>query len=258
MLQVRSVAAARGWQWIAEGVALFKKSPLMWLMITLGLFVAYKIILFIPVAGIAAILMMPIVLVGLMEGCRALDLGRPLKPGYLLSGFTRNTGALAALGALYLTGNLLIVLAITQLGGEALSQVLQFMSRQKVTPDNIHLIREAVSKATLAVLIGWMMSIPLVMACWFSPLLVYLHDMKILTAMGVSLKACLQNMMPFLIYGGVLFLALMLVTPLSMATRVLDLGMWLLAPLVIPSIYASYKDIFPAPAGEAPVATTPA
>jgi hypothetical protein len=250
MVQVRTVAAARGWRWIAEGVLLFQKSRLMWLAITLGLFIAYKLILFIPVVGIAAILLMPIVLVGLMEGCRALDLGRELKPTYLLSGFTHNAGALAALGGIYLAGNLLILLLIMQLGGEAIGQVLKFMSTQKVTPENIHLIREAVSKATFAVVVGWLLSVPLVMACWFSPLLVYLHDMKILAAMGVSLKACLQNMMPFLVYGGLLFLALMLVTPLAMATRILDLGMWLLAPLVIPSIYVSYKDIFPAP--EAP------
>lgn len=257
MVQVRSVAAARGWQWIAEGFALFQKNPLMWLMITLGLFVAYKVILFIPVVGIAAILMMPIVLVGLMEGCRALDLGQELKPAYLLSGFTRNTGALATLGAIYLAGNLLIILIITQLGGESLMQVLKFMSEQKVTPENIHVIREAVSKATFAVLVGWLLSVPLVMSYWFSPLLVYLHDMKITQAMLVSLKACLQNMMPFLVYGGLLFLALMLVTPVSMATRVLDLGMWLLAPLVIPSIYTSYKDIFPAPDASPPAETTP-
>jgi len=255
-MQVRSVAAGRGWRWIVEGIALFQKSPLMWLTITLGLFIAYKLILFIPIIGVAAILLMPIILVGLMEGCRALDVGQELKPAYLLSGFTRNTGALAMLGAMYLLGNLLIVVIITTLGGEALMEVLKFMSTQKVTPENIHLIREAVSKATFAVMAGWLLSVPLIMACWFSPLLVYLHDMKILTAMGVSLKACLQNMMPFVVYGGLLFLALMLVTPLSMATRILDLGMWLLAPLVIPSIYASYKDIFPATNTPSTKATT--
>jgi len=42
-----------------------------------------------------------------------------------------------------------------------------------------------------------------------------------------------------------------------MATRILDLGMWLLAPLVIPSIYTGYKDIFPA-TGEPPAEVTPA
>ena len=246
MVQVRSVAAARGWRWITEGCVLFQRNPLMWFMITLGLFLVFKLILLIPFIGVAAILLMPIVLVGLMEGCRALDLGQALKPAYLLSGFTRNTAALATLGAIYLAGNLLIIFIIIELGGDSLMHVLKFTAEQKVTPDNIHVIREDVPKATFAVLVGWLLSVPLVMACWFSPLLIYLHDMKISTAMGVSLKACLQNMMPFLVYGGLLFLALMIVTPVSMATRILDLGMWLLAPLVIPSIYTSYKDIFPA------------
>lgn len=257
MVHVRSVAAARGWRWITEGFALFQRSAPMWIMITLGLFIAFKLILLIPLIGVAALLMMPIVLVGLMEGCRALDLGQELKPNYLLSGFTRNTLALATLGAIYLAGNLIIVVVITKLGGEALTQVLKFSATQKVTPENAHLIREAVSTATFAVLVGWLLSIPLIMACFFSPLLVYLHDMKISQAMLVSLKACLQNMMPFLVYGGILFFVLMMVTPISLATRILDLGMWLMAPWVIPSIYACYKDIFPATPAPGEPATPP-
>ena len=89
----------------------------MWLMITASLFAAFKIILLIPFIGVIAILAMPIVLVGLMEGCRAVDMGQPLKPTYLLSGFVRNTAALAVLGAIYLIGNLLILLIIVKIGG---------------------------------------------------------------------------------------------------------------------------------------------
>ncbi len=246
MVQIRSVAASRGWRWIAEGFALFKKSPLMWAMITLGLFSAFKLILLIPFIGIVALLAMPIILVGLMEGCRALHMGQALKPAYLLSGFLRNTPALALLGAIYLVGNLLIILIITTLGGDALMQVLKFSAEQKITPENINLIRDAVSTATVAVLAGWALSLPLMMACWFSPLLVYLHDMRPLPAMWLSLNAGLRNLTPFLVYGVMLFFALMIVTPISLATHILDLGMWLLAPVIIPSIYASYTDIFPA------------
>jgi hypothetical protein len=255
MVQVQSVAAARGWRWIIEGFALFRKNPPMWLMITLGLFLAFKLIMLLPLIGFAAILLAPIILVGLMEGCRALDLGQALKPGYLLSGFVRNTSALATLGAIYLIGNLLIILVISVLGGEAVMQVLKFSVEQKLPPGNADQIREAVSTATLAVLTGSLLSIPLMMACWFSPLLIYLHDMKPLQAMGVSFKACVQNTMPFLVYGGVFFLALFLMTPISMATRIFDLGMWLLAPVAIPSIYTSYKDIFPAEKAAPPTIT---
>ena len=255
MTQIRAVAAFRGWRWIAEGFALFKKSPAMWVIITLGLFCAFKLILLIPFIGIVALLAMPIVLVGLMEGCRALHLGGELKPAYLLSGFLRNTAALALLGAIYLVGNLLIILIITTLGGDALMQVLKFSAEHKITPQNIDQIRDAVSTATVAVLAGWALSLPLMMACWFSPLLVYLHDMRPLPAMWLSLNAGLRNLLPFLVYGVMLFFALMIVTPISLATRILDLGLWLLAPVIIPSIYASYADIFPATdAGAAPPA----
>jgi hypothetical protein len=240
MIQVRAVQTARGWRWIAEGFGLFQKSPAMWMAITAGLFFAFKLILMIPLIGIAAVLLMPILLVGLMEGCRALDTGGELKPAYLLSGFTRNTGKLAMLGAAYLLGNLVILMIITALGGESLMQVLKFYTQHKATPENVQAVRESLSKATFAVTVGWLLSIPLMMACWFSPLLVYLHDMRIFQALLVSLKACLQNIMP-------LFFGLFLVTPVSLATGIVDLGMWLLAPIVIPSLYTSYKDVFPAP-----------
>jgi hypothetical protein len=59
-----------------------------------------------------------------------------------------------------------------------------------------------------------------------------------------SLIACWRNMPAFLVYGFVLFAALMLVTPIAMAARTFDLGLWLLAPVIIPTIYAGYKDIF--------------
>ena len=134
MVQSRPVAAYRGVRWIGEGFALFKKSAAMWLMITASLFAAFKIILLIPFIGVIAILAMPIVLVGLMEGCRAVDMGQPLKPTYLLSGFVRNTAALAVLGAIYLIGNLLILLIIVKIGGESLMQVLKFTAEQKATP----------------------------------------------------------------------------------------------------------------------------
>jgi len=45
----------------------------------------------------------------------------------------------------------------------------------------------------------------------------------------------------------------MLLTPFAMALRQTDLSLWLIAPVLVPSIYASYKDIFvPAPPANVP------
>jgi len=94
------------------------------------------------------------------------------------------------------------------------------------------------------------------MALWFAPLLAYFNNLSPGRAMLYSLAACWRNLPAFLVYGVAVFAALMMVTPLAMAARVLDLGVWLLAPVVIPTIYAGYKDIFDinAVAGDAPPA----
>ena len=248
-MEIRTVTAGRGWQWIKQGIALFMKGPLQWVLFVSVLFVAIKVILLIPLVGLLVMLVLPVLLVGMMEGCRALEHGKPLAFGYLLSGFVRNTGALLTLGGISLAGNLLVVLVISGIGGEAIIAVFKFMAQQKVTPENVHEIRDAASKATLSVLIGWALSIPLMMALWFAPLLAYFNNLSPGRALLYSLAACWRNLSAFLVYGAAVFAALMMVTPLSMTTRVLDLGVWLLAPVVIPTIYAAYTEIFDIDAG---------
>ena len=243
-MDIRTVNAGRGWQWIKQGVALFHKSPLQWVLFVSVLFVAIKVILLIPLFGLVVMLVLPVLLVGMMEGCRALEYGKPLAFGYLLSGFVRNTAALITIGAISLAGNLLVLLISSGIGGEAIQAVMKFTAQQKVTPENVHQIRESASKATFALLLAWALSIPLMMALWFAPLLVYFNNLKPLAAMLHSFSACWRNMPAFLLYGAVLFALLMLVTPIAMAMRMLDLGIWLLAPIVIPTIYAAYKEIF--------------
>ena len=257
-MEIRTVTAGRGWQWIKQGVALFWKSPLYWVLFVSVLFVAIKVLLLIPLLGLAVMLVLPVLLVGMMEGCRALEYGKPLAFGYLLSGFVRNTGTLLTLGAISLAGNLLLLLVISGLGGEAIEAVFKFTAQQKVTPENVHEIREAASKATFSILLAWALSIPLMMALWFAPLLAYFNNLKPVRALLYSLTACWRNLLAFLVYGVALFAALMVVTPFAMAARTLDLGLWLLAPVVIPTIYAGYKDIFDIDmvAGDAPPAET--
>jgi len=57
-------------------------------------------------------------------------------------------------------------------------------------------------------------------------------------AMKASFAACLTNVMPFLIYGLVVMgLAIAAVIPFG-------LGFLVLGPILIGSVYASYRDIF--------------
>jgi uncharacterized membrane protein len=79
---------------------------------------------------------------------------------------------------------------------------------------------------------------------------VFFDDVKPLPALVLSLWACLKNVLPLLIYCLAVLVPMVIVTPLSIAVHQPDLGLWLLAPILVPSIYAGYKDLFgatPAP-----------
>ena len=76
------------------------------------------------------------------------------------------------------------------------------------------------------------------MALCFAPLLAYFDGMKPLAALKLSLVACLKNMLPMLVYGLVLLAALVVLVPIGIRYRQFDLGLWLMSPVLVPSIYA--------------------
>src|SRR5690242_4686190 len=70
----RSVDGGRGWEWIAEGFALFKKQPGTWILILIVFVVCAAVIHLVPVIGsLAGMLLTQVFMGGLMLGCRALD-----------------------------------------------------------------------------------------------------------------------------------------------------------------------------------------
>ena len=90
----------------------------------------------------------------------------------------------------------------------------------------------------LAILLFLACAIPVYMAMWFAPALVVLHDMAPIEAVRRSFGASMKNMVPFLVYGFVLVvLSVIAAIPLM-------LGLLVLAPVVVASVYTSYRDIF--------------
>lgn len=250
-LQVRSVAPARGWAWITAGFALFLRSPAQWIGLLLILFAAKKALSAFPVPAVAAffsvlaMLLMPVFMAGLMDGCRALEEGRPLQIGHLAQGFRRNAADLVTIGGVYLVGNLIIVMIILAIGGEAIAAMATTLAKgTTITPQIKSEMREATATVAKAALVGAALSLPLLMALYFAPLLAYFDGVKPLRALKLSLVACLKNMLPMLVYALVLLAGLVVLVPIGIRFREFDLGLWLMAPVIVPSIYASYRDIF--------------
>ena len=244
-MQIRKVDARHGWQWLVQGLVLFRKDPAHWLMLIALLFIGSRVLLAVPYLGLLVVLITPNFLAGLTHGAQALEQGKPLRLGYLASGFLKNAGHLITLGGVSLLGHFLMLVAMTTVAGAALSDVVQTMSTGAITQETVAAMRGAAPRLLLSVCVGLAIAVPVMLAVWFAPMLVFFDDMKPGPAMLISLWACLRNIVPMLVYAIALMGPLLVMMQIGVAlTRQPDMGIWLLAPVLVPSLYASYRDLF--------------
>jgi uncharacterized membrane protein len=88
------------------------------------------------------------------------------------------------------------------------------------------------------VLVAILLGIPLAMAMYFAPSLVALDQVPVLKAFSLSFFGCLRNILPFLVYGLVAMLMLIL------GTLPLLLGLLVVLPILTIAVYTAYRDIF--------------
>ncbi len=233
-MEIQQVNAKQGWQWIISGFYLFRRVPVVWLLLCFTLILIAMTLALVPLLGTFIFtLISPVFLAGLMMGCRDLEQGKKLEMSHLLVGFKNNATALITIGGIYLIGQVLIVGVIMLIGGTAMTDMLLYGTR--VDDSEIMDIADNMLTASLVALT---LSVPLMMAAWFSPLLVIFHNIPPVIAMQTSFFACLKNFVPFQLYG----ITLIILTVLALIPY--GLGLILLVPTVFTSIYVSYKDIF--------------
>jgi uncharacterized membrane protein len=227
----RTVAAGRGWDWIVEAFALFRKQPGIWILTAVVLGVLFIVISMIPLLGsFATALLFPIFGGGLMLGCKAQDQGGPLEIEHLFAGFRQKTGDLVMVGAFNLIGWVIIVFAVVAVIGGGV-----FMGVMRGGIEGAGL---SIASLLIAMLLVAGLSVPLYMATWFAPALIVLQDMAAGAALKASFFACLRNWIPFLVYSVVL-----LVLGIVAAIPAL-LGFLVLVPVLAASVYTAYRDIF--------------
>jgi len=229
-LEVRQVPAGNAWSWIVSGFNLFKANPAMWII----LFVIYLAIIvpisLIPVIGsVLSTLLAPVFAAGLMWGCKALTQRQDLEINHLFAGFKKNTAQLIAVGGIYMAGMLVIAVMVVLALDKETIEIL--MKGQTVSP-------EQANAMMLPILTAMLFIMPLLMAYWFAPVLVGLNDLTALAAMKLSFVACLRNMLPFLLYGLIFMLLLMV------AIIPFGLGLLVVVPTMMTSLYTSYEDVF--------------
>ena len=233
-MEVRHVKAKQGLQWIMSGFYLFRMAPMVWMLLCFTLILIAMTLALLPLLGqFIFTLISPVFLAGLMLGCRELEQGEKLDLTYLFVGFKKNTAPLITVGGIYLVGQVLILGIVMLVGGTAMMEMLLYGKRVDENE-----LMEVADNMLSASLVALSLSIPLLMAAWFSPLLVAFHNIPPILAMKKSFFACLKNLLPLQLYGIILILLTVV------AVIPYGLGLIVLIPIIFTSIYVSYKDIF--------------
>jgi uncharacterized membrane protein len=228
----RAVPAGRGWDWIVQGWNLFKQQPGLWVVMIVIFALLYIVLAVIPLLGtLAGIVLAPVFAAGFMIGCRALEDGRPLEISHLFAGFRDRFGTLASVGLIYLVASVVIALVVGLVTGVGIWSTLGGGADPTA-------MAAAALTMLLALLIMLALMLPIIMAVWFAPALVVFHEQAAGEAMKNSFVACLKNIVPFLLYSVILFLLAIV------ASIPLGAGFLVLGPVIVASLYASYRDIF--------------
>lgn len=237
-MEARKVNIANGWLWIKQGYWLLKKAPVLWVTLSVIGVTGLLGIATIPVIGDPlATLLFPVLLAGYMVGCHALEHDEELELSHLFAGLHNNTSQLVTLGGISLISQMLILGVMMLTGGATLISIL--MSGQPV--DNPEVLAQAAAGAGIALTLGMALISVLLMSMQFAPMLIIFNKMSPVDALRTSLRACLRNIASMSLYGAMMFLFMMI------ASMPIMLGWLVLLPVMISSMYAIYRDLFPTP-----------
>lgn len=263
--------ARRGFAWLVEAYAMFKRARLPWLVL-LALYYFIMILLTrIPVAGqILLPLLKPVFAVGLLAAAWTQERGGRPALSNLFQGFRANLRALIPLGIVFVAGIVAAVFLTSLFDGGVFFDLLSSGAGSAPVAEGGAADKPAVDTRSMEALIAsgrlqtsmlilLVLALPTILALWFAPALVVFQDAGPAAALGASLRAALANWRPLLVYA-LAVLAFGALLPLVVAKVALTLvpsqatvdvvrilllayGLMFAATLHI-SDYVSYRDIF--------------
>lgn len=227
----REIDPGACFEWLREGWRLFLANPGAWIGSTVLLLVILMAISIVPLFGqIAAHLLAPLFGAGMVEISRKLSNDIQPEVADLFVGFRHNAGQLVMVGVFFASGIFgLAFIAFLLVSGGVLGGVIT---------GKLFGLSIAVGGVMLAGIVVLVLSIPVIMATWFSPALVFFHDMKPAAALRASFDAGAKNWLAMTIFGIFLMVALFF------ALLPFLMGLLLLVPVFSGAVYASYRDIF--------------
>lgn len=232
--QPHIVEAGRGLAWWTEAWALFRRSAGMWIVLALIMVIVFVVVGVIPVlGGLLTSLLMPVFAGGLMLAARKVDHGGVLEVGDLFAGFRDKLAPLLVLGALMLAAAVFFGIIAAAFGLGAAIGVFTGGASQSAAA-----ILAALGAGIFGLLLILVLALLLAMAVWFAPTLVVLQGVAPVEAMKASFFASVKNTLPMLVYG-VLYMVAAVVASIPFG-----LGWIVLFPVLLLTLYTSYRDVF--------------
>jgi uncharacterized membrane protein len=220
--------------WLAAGWRTFMRAPLVWALQALIFFVILAALGMVPFLGWAAApVTLPVLVAGMLSGARALDRGDPLHVGQLFDGLRQHAGNLLLVGLFHLLGLLLAALAAAAIGGSAMLTGAAAGALGAIAGAGV-----AAGGMMLGVVVFTVLWALLMMALWFAPALVMLHEVAPLDAMRLSARACFHNLLAFVVLAALLYVLVWV------AMIPAGLGMLVLVPVIAGALYAAWKETF--------------
>jgi uncharacterized membrane protein len=230
----QSVAAGNGFKWIGKGWWHFKQAPISWILVLIIWFALIFVVSLIPFLGAIAVnVLTPVLIAGLMIGCSEQDQGDDFSVSHLFAGFANNAGQAVMVGVFYLLFLILFLVGF----GLLLFGSIGDLAAQQGDPEAMAMMFFSPS-FLIGILVASLLFIPVMMAYLFAPALVALEDMSAWEAMKASFMGCLKNILPLFLFSLAAF-GLMIVGIIPFG-----LGMLIVSPMLIASIYAAYRDIY--------------
>ena len=233
--QPEKVPVGSGTDWLGRSYWHFKQNPFAWIGAIIVFIILYMVLSLIPFFGALAIsLLSPVVMAGFSMGAQEQDNGGDFRVGHIFSGFSRNFGQLVLVGVLYL----LFIILIGAVFGGIIAATMAGAGSMDPSAGPAVIMNSMGPAMIIFLLLGFILMLFVFMAYYYAPVLVALDDMTAVSAMKMSLKGSLKNLLALIIFW-ILSSLLMIVAMIPVL-----LGLLVVIPMLQASVYVSYRDIF--------------
>lgn len=248
-MQARRLPARHGFLWLLASFRLFRANPPLLTALTMSYLFVIVAVNLLPLIGPFLVpLALPTLIVVLANGCRAVERGGGIGAVALIATLQKQRVPLVRLGGLHLLGSVVILAANMIMEGGHLS----------LLGPNRTIDEEEMLAAMARLLI---VALPVIAAFWFAPLLTAWDEVPPLKSIFFSFIASWRNWRAFAVYSlavGSVAIAvpgLLLIAAGAMSTTLVNglaialkmLLIFVMAPILMASVYVSYQDVFHGP-----------